>query len=184
MSSGSSWKQALYWTNDELTEIPNLLVNEVGELYLRPYKVRNRSGYRVVGGRFLTTRARNSRVPYLEFSVSTKKYHLHRLLCSTFKQKPKGANEVRHLDDDIYNNALDNLEWGTRQDNASDAVANNKLIARKGTRTVELVTDSGEVLYTLTGSTQIRDAGFDVGNLNNALRLGKKYKGLTVRVKN
>jgi hypothetical protein len=49
---------------------------------------------------------------------------LHRLLAIAFIPNPENLPMVRHLDDDRYNNALDNLAWGTSTDNHLDAVRN------------------------------------------------------------
>jgi len=37
---------------------------------------------------------------------------------------PKGKELVRHLDDDITNNSLTNLAWGSHKDNSADAIRN------------------------------------------------------------
>lgn len=46
---------------------------------------------------------------------------VHRLVAQTFLgPRPSSAHEVRHLDGDRTNNAVENLAWGTRQQNAAD----------------------------------------------------------------
>ena len=41
--------------------------------------------------------------------------------------KPLGATLVRHLDDDVSNNDIANLAWGTAHDNHMDAFRNQIL---------------------------------------------------------
>lgn len=54
-----------------------------------------------------------------------KDFLLHRLLVITFKSpEPFPGAIVRHLDDVGINNRLENLVWGTRQQNTEDAVRN------------------------------------------------------------
>lgn len=45
---------------------------------------------------------------------------VHRLILTTFKGKCPEGMEARHLDGDKENNHVDNLEWGTRQQNLND----------------------------------------------------------------
>lgn len=97
---------------------PGYYINEAGEVFtvrrLSPY--RDRDGYwRINSGRL--------------------KKAIHRLLAIAFLPPPgPGQNEVRHLDGNRQNNALSNLAWGTRQENASDMARHGTL---KGQRNVK-----------------------------------------------
>ena len=42
---------------------------------------------------------------------------IHRLVSYAFLEKPFGKNHVNHIDGDIYNNHVDNLEWCTPTEN-------------------------------------------------------------------
>lgn len=44
---------------------------------------------------------------------------IHRAVATAYLVKPAGT-EVRHLDGNNHNNALSNLRWGTRKENADD----------------------------------------------------------------
>jgi hypothetical protein len=51
-----------------------------------------------------------------------------RLVLLAFKGPPPSPeeNNTRHLDDDITNNHISNLEWGTHKENVHDAIRNKK----------------------------------------------------------
>lgn len=52
---------------------------------------------------------------------SRKSAFVHSLVMATFgPHRPSPAHEVRHLDGDRTNNAIVNLAWGTRKENAAD----------------------------------------------------------------
>ena len=50
--------------------------------------------------------------------------YIHRLMAKAFIPNPNGYNIVRHLNDDPSDNCLDNLAWGTQEDNMRDCIAN------------------------------------------------------------
>jgi HNH endonuclease len=54
---------------------------------------------------------------------------IHRLVCETWNGTPPfpGA-EARHLNDDPMDNRPTNLQWGSRKENARDAVLNGKYL--------------------------------------------------------
>lgn len=50
-----------------------------------------------------------------------RKAYVHRLVCEAFYgSAPEGLLEVRHLDGDSLNNRPENLDWGTKEQNAAD----------------------------------------------------------------
>lgn len=51
--------------------------------------------------------------------------YLHRMVAEVFIPNPHDYPIVRHLDDNPYNNCVDNLAWGTQIDNMRDAISNN-----------------------------------------------------------
>ena len=71
---------------------------------------------------------------YVTLHRDGKQFHrrIHALILEAFVgPRPKGAF-VLHGDDDLNNNTLDNLRWGTRSENSNDMVANgNHNNARK-----------------------------------------------------
>lgn len=56
-----------------------------------------------------------------------KKYcYIHRLMAKAFIPNQDNLPNVRHLNDIPYYNELDNLAWGTQEDNHKDCVRNGK----------------------------------------------------------
>ena len=51
-------------------------------------------------------------------------YYVHRLMAKAFIPNPDNYPIVRHLNDVKYDNSLENLAWGTKKDNALDAIRN------------------------------------------------------------
>lgn len=56
---------------------------------------------------------------------------LHVVVATVFVPNPQGLPLVRHLDDNRRNNRAANLAWGSRADNAADAVKNGRVQPRK-----------------------------------------------------
>lgn len=64
---------------------------------------------------------RTDRDGYKRISTGRLRRGIHQLLAMVFLPSPSpGQTEVRHLDGIRDNNSLDNLAWGTRQENADD----------------------------------------------------------------
>lgn len=61
-----------------------------------------------------------SKSGHLYVFVHRKRKYIHRLVLETFVGVCPYGHECRHLDGDPTNNSLDNLSWGTRQENAND----------------------------------------------------------------
>lgn len=72
---------------------------------------------------------RLDRKGHIGFGFSEGKNHkdyqyLHRLMAEAFIWNPDNLPVVRHLNDDPMDNDLDNLAWGTQQDNWYDSLRN------------------------------------------------------------
>lgn len=93
---------------------------------------------------------------------------------------------VRHLDDDIYNNDLSNLCWGTPKENMRDALLNDKI--PKGTQVerslvVQGFDSSGVLVHEFCGKTEIQRNGFWQSNVHKACKTNKPYKGIFWKIK-
>ena len=53
-----------------------------------------------------------------DMPIKGKKYKLHRLVAETYIENPYNLLEVNHIDEDVSNNHVSNLEWCNRQYNA------------------------------------------------------------------
>jgi hypothetical protein len=49
---------------------------------------------------------------------------IHRMIAEAWLERPEGTDTVCHKDDDIYNNCVENLYWGTKLTNAIDKFRN------------------------------------------------------------
>lgn len=56
----------------------------------------------------------------------TKCFLVHRLVASHFIEKPKGKNYINHIDCNIANNFVGNLEWCTQSENIQYAYDNGR----------------------------------------------------------
>ena len=71
---------------------------------------------------------KDARVVTLRVEGKSAQFSIIKLVLLTFVGPPPPGKEIaRHLDDDITNNTLKNAAWGSRADNAADALRNGKL---------------------------------------------------------
>jgi len=61
-------------------------------------------------------------------------FSVHRLVADAFIPNPNGMREVRHLNGIAWDNTVENLAWGTRQDNIEDALRHGSMSHRKGSQ--------------------------------------------------
>lgn len=88
----------------------------------------------ILGGKVLTPqREKNG---YYRVTLSkdgeARRYSVHRLVLLTFCGEPTPGQEARHLDGNRGNNALDNLRWGSRHENAMDRSVHGTHPDRRG----------------------------------------------------
>lgn len=67
-------------------------------------------------------RLRSDRDGYLLVGGGADTRKVHRMVAETFIPNPQDYPEVRHKDGVRSRNTVDNLEWGTREDNVRDMV--------------------------------------------------------------
>jgi hypothetical protein len=71
-----------------------------------------------------------------DLSIKGKRYKLHRLVAETYIGNPYNLPEVNHIDEDVSNNQVHNLEWCSRQYNAEYSLAKNFYILEVKTNKV------------------------------------------------
>lgn len=116
----------------------------------------------------------------------SKEEYLHRLLAKQYISNPNNYPVVRHLDDDVYNNSLDNLAWGTQKDNHKDSVRNGtykpftdemREIHLRVQRTPVIATNlrTGEELYFRSQADAAKELGVHQANMYKVLN-GERYQ--------
>lgn len=89
---------------------------------------------------------------YLKFYVknpdgSRKKFAVHRLVLTAWGRKPNPGEQARHKNDDKTNNHIDNLEWGTNQDNVDDRYKNGGILIGSEVNTAKLSEKQALMIY-------------------------------------
>jgi len=64
---------------------------------------------------------------YLQIKINNHYYYVHRLVAIAFIPNTQNKPEVNHIDEDTYNNKLDNLEWSTRLENLNHGSRNARV---------------------------------------------------------
>lgn len=93
---------------------------------------------------------------------------VHRLVADAFIDNPYADPIVRHLDDNPYNNDVENLAWGTVNDNAEDMIR-NKSRARYYTPVIATFMATGESFYFSSQHEAARKLGLSQGNIAHVL---------------
>lgn len=122
---------------------------------------------------------------YTDFSLQVyghrvRKY-LHRMLGEAFIPNPYGYPEVRHLDDDPFNNDLDNLAWGTQLHNVHDCIDNGhfryftvedieRANAVRRTPIVAIRFRDGQVRHFISQREAAIQLGIEQSSINGVLR--------------
>lgn len=96
----------------QIKDFPNYYITESGDVYSRNY---NRTG------RIKKLVPSKGRHGYLKVTLSKfgKFYNkvIHRLVAETFIPNPENKSQVNHIDGNIENNSMYNLEWVTCSEN-------------------------------------------------------------------
>ncbi len=82
------------------------------------------SGYRTIRSRILKPQRRNN-YACVRLSKDNKitQLNIHRIVAGSFIENPNQYPFVMHIDNDKWNNKVDNLMWGTAEHNSKHAVA-------------------------------------------------------------
>lgn len=95
-------------------------VSNLGNIRSNDWQVKNRYGYRTVKGKVMKLHGE----PYTQCSLSNKAYYVHRVVAIHFIPNPDNLPEVNHIDGNIRNNCVDNLEWCNKSTNAQHMYQN------------------------------------------------------------
>lgn len=95
---------------DKIKDYPNYLINKDGKIYSLKTK------------KYLKPIVKNTGYLYvfLYNKNGMKKHYIHLLVLNAFRDRKPNGYESRHLDGNNQNNHINNLEWGTKKDNAND----------------------------------------------------------------
>jgi len=109
-----------------------------------------------------------------------KKYKMwvHRAVLMAFDRKPLPNEECRHLDGNPANNKLENLCWGTRQENVDDKKRHGSLPVGERSGTHKLTTKDVLIIRKEYGKKSLRKLASEFGVSHTAIRraaLGIKW---------
>lgn len=119
------FKPAQIWWNGELLKFDTVWINSHGDIINMQkscgiHKYECTARYRPAENIKSTNNA-----GYMITSVCGKTYLLHRIVASTFLEKPADKNEINHKDKNKLNCDVSNLEWCTRQENMNHHYGKN-----------------------------------------------------------
>ena len=106
--------------------------------------------------------------------------YIHRLVAEAFLPNPDGRPVVRHLDDRPMNHSVDNLSWGTQQDNVRDMHHNGhayslsnqdreRAYAVRRTPVIAENVKTGEKTHFISQCEAARSLGINQGAIANVL---------------
>jgi hypothetical protein len=109
---------------------------------------------------------------------SKSKPRMHQVVLTASAGPPPPGMECRHLNGDSLDNRSANLSWGTRAENAADAVSHGTHSTYKGGRSLERG-KRGPARGESNGSAKLRTA--DVLEIRRVVAAGGSRKGLARR---
>lgn len=112
--------------------------------------------------------------PYKRYHISVYgkglNINTHRLLAECFISNPENKEQVNHIDGNKHNNALSNLEWVTRKENALHSF---KIGLQVASRPVKKVIDTSNGIIYESAKNAAKLLGFNHKTLCNMLN--KKF---------
>jgi hypothetical protein len=127
-----------------------------------PLKLTSRDKYRKCGSpQSVTVTLKEDRTRYISRSV-------HRLVADAFLPNPNKLPIVMHLNDNPFDNRVENLKWGTQKDNIQDAIKKNRLaINEKNPKCILLCLDVIVIVV-------LREMGFSFAEIARRFRVNRR----------
>lgn len=113
------YRKAKIWEDDKLLESENEYVNEHGDMVKIVHNLCWMAPHELVAKIIPheTIASRTWKGGYVLIGMCGKLRLLHRIVASTFLEKPDGKDFCNHKDGNKENNSVNNLEWCTHQEN-------------------------------------------------------------------
>lgn len=117
-----------------------------------------------------------------------KNFLVHRLVAKAFIENPNGYDEVNHIDGNKSNNCVMNLEWLSRKNNVSHAIANRlrkpTVANRWGFNVILQFSADGSVLEGVYKSQRgaAEKCNLSQAQISLACKTGKTYAGYRWRI--
>ncbi len=162
----------------------NLSIEQWKEVPCHPgYFVNSKGTMLGVSGKVLKPMKSHSGHLFIIAYINKKgrKLYVHRAVLTAFVGFGEEGMEIRHLDGNPTNNQLDNLAWGTRQENADDRKIHGTLLIGERSSSHRLTERDVILIRSLHGTKSLRTLAKQFGVSHTAIRraaLGIKWSYL------
>lgn len=108
--------------------------------------------------------------------------YVHRIIAKTFLNNPENREEVNHIDGNVFNNRLENLEWVFREENLLHALNSGLVSAGNCKLTDTEVSQIKRLIYEGLSNPAIGNLfGVDKATIRN-IRIGKSWTHVKMAV--
>lgn len=108
-----------------------------------------------------------------------KSYLVHRLVATTFIPNPLGKEQVNHIDENPFNNHVDNLEWATQTENSNHGTAIARTLAKTSKPVNGVNLETGEEVFYKSISESKKD-GFRLDAVSRCCKgIYRQHSGYT-----
>ena len=130
----------------ELQGYENYLISKDAKVYSK-----SRRKYMVINLEKLKLNKKRVTIKLCATNGKRKCFYLNQLIAQTYIPNPDNKREVNHIDGNLYNNNLENLEWCTNQENMDHAFKNNLVKPADNRRKVSQYDINGKYIRTYNG---------------------------------
>lgn len=157
-------------------EFPFIEASNLGRIRTKDRWVPNGKGKRLVKGRIL--KQRRDRYGYMRvgFCSNGKRFYrtVHRIVATCFLPNPNNLPQVNHIDCDITNNAVSNLEWCTPEYNIAYREKYGIALNRQ---VIAINPETSQVLYFDSQHEASRKLSIDRRNIGKVIKDQAKTAG-------